>query len=190
MMALVFLTPVVSILVIALLIYQWNNGDPSWHPYLGIGYVTFGLVVVALAIRHLVRDNAAIRPSRVMNEECRWQPGTSAVLYSAQAAVFLQAHGWRVVSAAEGEVDRVEIIVRKDRWTVALLALGPGQASLSANDLRRLEAMRREAGAGRRAIVSANSPRIKTKGLLDPTSLANVRFEDLPRLEDALGLWS
>ena len=190
MMALVFLTPVVSIAVIALLIYQWNNGDPSWHPYLATGYVLFGLVVVILAIRHLARENAAIRPSRVMNEECQWLAGTTAALYSAQAAVFLRAHGWRVIQSEAGAGDRVEVIIRKDRWTVALLVLGPGQASLTADDLSRLDTMRREAGAGRRAVVSADTPRSSSKALLDPGSLSHHRFEDLPRLEDALGLWS
>ena len=190
MMLLVFMTPVVSIFVIAILIYEWNNGDPRWHPYLATGYGLFGVALAFLAVRHLARENAAIRPSRVMLEDCPWEPGTPAELYAGQAAVFLRAHGWRVTSAAAGLRDRVEVVVRKDRWTVALLVLGPDQAGVSSDDLGRLDAMRREAGAGRRAVVSADSPRAQSTRLLDPAGLAHLRFEDLPRLEDALGLWS
>ena len=190
MMALVLLTPFVSIFVITILIYEWDNGDPRWHPYLAAGYGLFGVALVLLAIWHFVRENAATRPSRVMREDCPWQPGTPAELYAAQAAVLLRAHGWRVISAAAGSRGRVEIVVRKDRWTVALLIVGPEQPSASADDLSRLEAMRREAGAGRRAVVSADGPRAKPARLLDSASLAHLRFEDLPQLEDALGLWS
>ena len=190
MMGLVFLAPLVSVFVISLLIYQWNNGDPAWHPYLGAGYGLLGMLAAALTIRHLMRENAAVRPSRVMNEACPWLPGTSAALYGAQAAAFFRAHGWRVASAAPGAPGRVEVVIRKDRWTVALLVLAPGGARLSADDLGRLEAVRREAGAGRKAVVSAGDGGVRPAGLLDPVSLTTLRFEDLPRLEDALGLWS
>ena len=190
MMALVFLTPIVSVAVISLLIYHWNNVDPSWHPYLATGYGLFAAALLLLAIRHLVRENAAIRPSRVMDEDCPWPAGTSPAAYCTQIAGFLSAHGWRVVSATLGERERVEIIIRKDRWTIVLLVLGPGQTGLSAADTSRLDAMKREAGAARRAVVAADHPTLKNTGAPHGTSLASLRFEDLPRLEEALGLWS
>ena len=81
---------------------------------------------------------------------------------------------------------RVEVMVRQDRCTLAMLCMGPSHSAPAATDIARLAAMKAEGGASHAVLVCATPRGVGTAAL--PAGMMDIRYEDLARLDQAIGL--
>jgi hypothetical protein len=166
----------------------WVILPSHWHPLLVLIYALCGLLIVAIWLRGVMRDAAEAKANPATQASWRWPDRISSDKFRTQLSLFLQLRGWRVLSSTIGEGERVEMIAQKDRWCVALMCVGPQQPAASAKDLSRLDSLRRTAGASHVALITSEP---RGSAMISSTAATNVlllRFDDLARFDDALGL--
>jgi hypothetical protein len=164
-------------------VFLWIMSDPRWHPLLAMLYGACAFIVAVLWSRGVLRDLAEHRRHPVVRATWRWRRDNDAEQYRVRLDMFLRLRGWRVATSCVNQSGRVEIIARKDRYTVVLLCAGPGQSPPGQHDLARLATLRTEVRASHAALVS-------TRPFI-PHAEENVRllrFTDLARIESAVGM--
>jgi len=166
----------------------WILAAPRWHTPLAITYATAAGVALILSAHRLLRLFVRMRMSPGAPAEWRWSRRTSPENFRIQIANFLRLCGWHVVSSAVGGGGRVELIVRKDRWCVSLICIGPEQDAARTDDVRRLGTMRCEPPASHTAIVTTAAFDPEVQASVDRANVIKLRFNDLPRLDEAIGL--
>lgn len=166
----------------------WVLAAPRWHTPLAIAYATAGGIALMLSAHWLFRLLTRMRLSPGAQAEWRWSRRTPPENFRVQIANFLRLCGWHVVSSAIGGGGRVELIVRKDRWCVGLICIGPEQDAAGADDVLRLGTMRCEPPASHRAIVTTAAFNPEVQASVDQANVIRLRFNDLQRLEEAIGL--
>jgi hypothetical protein len=173
------------VLVPALL---WIMGPARWHGLIAVGSATLYSAALAFWARNLLRERAEDSANPAVRADWRWSRRQSAASFEKQFRYFLLLGGWRTISAGIGARNRTEFVVQKDRWTIVLLFVGPGQEPASSADLDQLEATRSAIRATHAAIVThaRHDPAIAPAA-----SVAHVQvlaFEDLARMDATLGL--
>jgi hypothetical protein len=163
-------------------------GPARWHTLIAVASATAYSAALAFWARNVLRERAEDAVNPAVRADWRWSRRQSAVSFEKQFRYFLLLGGWRTVSAGIGARDRVEFVVQKDRWTIALLFAGPGQEPASAADLDQVEAMRTATKATHAAIVThaRHDPAIAPAASVNHVQV--LAYEDLARLDATLGL--
>jgi hypothetical protein len=103
-------------------------------------------------------------------------------------ATCVRLQGWRVESSEVDATGRVALIARKDRARLVLRCAGTGTDAGTADDVQRLSAARREAGASAAALISPASPSHELRAAAAAANLQVLRFSELEHLDESLGL--
>jgi hypothetical protein len=162
----------------------WTMGPRAWHLPEAIAFVVLA-VLGSIALTRRFREGTAERRASLADQATwRWPAIMPADQFRLRLITFLQLRGWRVTSSIVNSRDRLEVVVRKDRCFLALLLVAPTQGAGDAADLERIAALRTEAGASHAAIVEA----APTSALANVAGVMRIRYEDLPVLDEAIGL--
>ena len=166
----------------------WVVVPARWHLLLAVVYGLCGLLIVGSWLRGVLQDAAETRANPAAQANWRWFERLPPDRFRAQLSMFLQLRGWRMLSTGVGERERVEMVAKKDRWSVVMVCVGPDQTAACGDDCNRLAAMQREAGAAFAVIVSSNPRGSAMINTVAATNVMPLGFEDLARFEHALGL--
>lgn len=166
----------------------WIVVPTRWHVVLGIVFGICGLLIVGTWARRVLHDAAETRANPAEQANWRWIERLPPDRFRAQLSMFLQLRGWRMLSSAVGERERVEMVAKKDRWCVAMVCVGPSQLAACGDDFNRLAVMQHEAGAAYAVMVSSDPRGPAMIHIATATNVTPLGFDDLARFENALGL--
>jgi hypothetical protein len=184
MLLLLLLLPLGGLELLVIPAILWTMGPAAWHlPEAIVIVIVIALAVMALTRRY--REGSAERRASLAEQATwRWPPTMPAEQFRLRLITFLQLHGWRIASSAVSDRSRLEVIARKDRCFLALLLVSPAQGAGDGADLERLSALRTTTGASHAAIVEA----APASALATVAGVMRIRYEDLPTLDEAIGL--
>jgi hypothetical protein len=178
--------PLIFVMFLPLTI--WYFTPDAWHGVLAavaiVSAVVFG-IFYAYSVRRWHANEAATSAAK---EEYRWLSGWDAARYERHFGSFLRFRGWRILSSSAPGPGRITVVAEKDRCRLALLCVEPSQYSAAA-DLSHLELVGREVKATRIALVSRPNNRPASLGTGAAPMLWQIRYDDLPRLEELLRLY-
>lgn len=175
--------PIIFLVFSPLLVWYWTSD--AWRGRVAAGAVVISVVAGILYIRSVRRWHAKEAATSAPKDEYRWLSGWDAKHYERHFGSFLRFRGWRILSASAPGTGRLTVVAEKYRCRLALLCVEPSQDA-AASDLSHLNAVATEVRATRIALVSRS-----TSALPDPPadavqSVWQIRYDDLPRLDQLL----
>jgi hypothetical protein len=196
----IFLLPfdpiVLSLGVLPLLRLLLGKRMSPWLSWLAIADGIVFLVVIAIGLRRAWQADAAIRADGLPAEQYQWHSGWGAAHFLEHLSLLVRTRGWRVLATEKLDGERVALLAVKENTTLAVLCEKPEREAVQA-DLQTLAGLRAKANASRAVLVSrsrhgpagGNPPRLalaRPRPGGEPTVF--FRFDDLPNLDEALGL--
>jgi len=186
--ALLFLLPFSGAEIVLIPTLLWIMGPARWHTLIAVGSGTLYSIGLGLWVRDIIRERAEDGANPAVRADWRWSHRQTPISFEKQFRYFLLLGGWRTESAAVGARGRVEFVTRKDRWTLVLLFVGPGQDPASTADLDQLEATRKAVRATHAAIVTHARHEPAIAPIASMEHIQVLAYEDLARLDATLGL--
>jgi hypothetical protein len=166
----------------------WTAAPPGWHPALAVIYATVAIVTVAFWVRALRRTRANIRANAAASADWRWLPQTPGELFRRRIEIFLSMRGWHVGSSAVAGRDRVQLLVRKERWTILLLFVGPRPPAPDAEDVIALQALAADVRASFAALITADPCGQDVMRAVRRANVLLLRYPDVDRLDEVLSV--
>ena len=173
--------PLAMLFFAPLMVWYWT--PDAWHPALAISGVIISVVSIVLYARSVRRWHAKEAATSAAKDEYRWLSGWDAKLYERHFGSFLRFRGWRILSASAAGPGRLTVVVEKYRCRLALLCVEPNQDA-AVSDLSHVESVGREVRATHAALVSRSTsapPDLKADA---GCNVWQIRYGDLPRLDE------
>jgi hypothetical protein len=166
----------------------WVIVPARWHLLLAIVFGLCGMLIVGFWLRRVLREAAEARTNPAAHANWRWSEQLPPDRFRAQLSMFLQLRGWRMLSSGVGDRERVEMVAKKDRWSIVMVCVGPDQTAACGDDVNRVATMQREAGAAYAVIVSSDPRASAAINTVAAAKVMKLGFDDLARFDNVLGL--
>jgi hypothetical protein len=164
----------------------WGAVPQRWHPALALAYAAIGVVVVVLWTRNFMRERRQASLHPTAGAHWRWSAGTSAELFRRKIDTYLAMQGWRITFSCVTATGRVELIMHKDRLSLALLCVGPRPPSATPDDILHLQNVCAGAHAIYAAIVTATPADPRALAAVRTGNLLLLRYADLANLDEVM----
>lgn len=164
----------------------WFMTPERWRWLLGIFYLLSSIIFGIFYWRGIQRDRVALEGFGPTGYGGEWPQTWPARVFQSHFNAWLERSGWRILATERLDEHKLYSLIRKDRYTAALLVLRPGLAA-SAADLELLVGRRREANAGRACLVIDEPGDLPPQWASVEPQTTYLLYRDLPELNTVLG---